>query len=268
MSTVTALSGSNFPIRIGDNLLIGVRPSASSNSSSSSTQTTLSASQGAKVVSTALNNATAIYTTLGTLQGLLQKAANPATAPQDKAATDALSSQVASLKTQIDTLASGAKVGTSNLLSTTDAASVTVKTGSGLKVTVAAQGLDTTSLGLSGLNLTDASSIRTALAKVTQAVGQSQLAVFRLQTADGATSTASTATTPLDAVTKAVANQAAFNASSTTDTTSTTSTTSSTSTSLLSSVLANLKSSTTTGYSSSATSTTSYSPGSILNLFA
>lgn len=246
MSSVTSLSGFNLPIRVGNELLIGVRPSASSSQTSSSAQTPLSASQGAEVVSTALKNSTSISSALSSLQSILQKAADPATAPTDKAAIAAVNAQIDTLKKQIDTLAAGAKVGNSNLLSS-DAASVTVNTGSGLKVTVAAQGLDSKSLGLADIKVGDSEASRNALAKVTQALGQTQLAAYRLQTADGATGI-STATGPSaqDYVSKALANQAAAFSAATTPTVST---------------AANFSS-----YYRSVSGQSSYTPGSFLNL--
>ncbi|CAA7617810.1 putative Flagellin [Candidatus Terasakiella magnetica] len=263
MSSVTSLSGSNLPIRVGNELLIGVRPSAPSRYTSSSAPTPLSAGQGAKVVSTALKNSTSIFSALSSLQNVLQKAADPATAPKDKAATAAVNTQIDTLKKQIDALAAGAKVGNSNLLSN-DTASVTVKTGSGLKVTVAAQGLDAKSLGLADIKVGDSQSSRSALAKVTQALGQTQVAVYRLQTADGATGIpTTTGTSPQDYISKALANQAvAFSI----DYADTTASTTNKAAAAVSTALANQAAANPSSYSISASTQSSYTPGNILNL--
>jgi hypothetical protein len=250
MVATTSLSGSNLPIRSGDNLLIGVRPEAPTSRTGQKpttltpTKDELSAEQGAKMVGTALKKATEVFAKVSELQATLKQAADPASAPKTKAETEALNAKITTLSKEVTALAAEAKVGKSNLLSDDDA-SVTVKTASGLKVTVAAQSLDANGLGISDLKVTDQKSAREALSKVSLAVGQSQLAVFRLQTADGATGTAqaspstnlpdSASSKALEAVKKAVDNQTAFNSS---------------------------------GYSSASASKTSPAAGGILSLFA
>ena len=227
MVAATMLSGSSLPIRSGDTLLIGVRPAKPTSgggreSTSTTGQSELTDEQGAKTVVTALKKATDVFTKLSELQETLKQAEDPASAPMTKNETDALNARITKLSDEVTILAGEAKVGESNLLSG-DAASVTIKTTSGIKVTVAAQALDAKGLGISDIKITDGKSAREALSKVSLAVGQSQLAVFRLQTADAATGTDQTnptATTPdtasnkaLESMKKAVANQIAANSS-------------------------------------------------------
>ena len=59
------------------------------------------------------------------------------------------------------------------------------------------------------LSVTDAASLRAAAGKVARAVGQSQLAVYRLQTADGAVGTAPAASAAATAYGTAIGNQVA-----------------------------------------------------------
>ena len=194
MSTVSASSGPIYSVRIGDTLNIGVRNgSSSSNSSGTSSGTkVVTATQGEATVTAALKQSTEIFKQLSSLQNQIQQAGpNP-----DAATAKALTANIAKITKQIDQLAANANSGTANLLSNANS-SVTVATSSGLKVNIAAQPLDSKSLGLDGLSVSDAASLRAATGKVAQAVGQTQLAVFRLQTADGAVGTTSTATSAL-----------------------------------------------------------------------
>lgn len=179
MTTLTAASGSSLPIRVGETLSIGLRPAASG--SKPSVTTSLTAQQGADVVAKGLTNATAVFGALSSLQYEIQRVG---TSP-DKATAAALTAKIAAAAKQVDQLVAGAKVGKANLLSG-EAGSVSVATGSGLRVNIATQALDATSLGLAGLSVTDGATLRAATGKIAQALGQTQLAVFRLQTADGA----------------------------------------------------------------------------------
>ena len=214
MSTVTALSGSVYSVATNNTLNIGVRPNTSG-SNSSSGATAVTASQGAAAVTAALKQSTDIFKQLSSLQNQIQAAGdNP-----DKATAKALTDNIAKIAKQIDQSAAAAKSGNVNLLSNTNS-SVTVATGSGLKVTIGAQPLDSKSLGISDLTVTDAASLRAATGKVAQAVGQTQLAVFRLQTADGAVGTTSTSSTSSSsaastAYSTASANQLAGSSSNT-----------------------------------------------------
>ena len=206
MTTITALSGSSLPIQIGTTLNIGVRPGASGTTgTTSSGSSTLTAQQGAAAVSKALTNATAIFTALSSLQSQIQQAG----ASPDTATAAALAANITTVKSQIDQLASGGKVNSANLLSGTPS-SVSVATSSGVQVNIATQALDSSALGLSGISVADATSLRAATAKVARALGQAQLAVYRLQTADGAVglspATTSAAATAYD---KASGNQVA-----------------------------------------------------------
>ena len=269
MSTVTASSGPIYSVRIGDTLNIGVRNgSSSSNSSGTSSGTkVLTATQGEATVTAALKQSTEIFKQLSSLQNQIQQAgANP-----DAATAKALTDNIAKISKQIDQLAANAKSGTANLLSNANS-SITVATSSGLKVNIAAQPLDSKSLGLSGLSVSDAASLRAATGKVAQALGQTQLTVFRLQTADGAvgtTSTSSTGSTTSSAAdtaySTASANQIAGSSSNTA--------TAAVEKALSSQIAANTASSTSSydsyGYASYASSTASAtSIPSFLNLFA
>jgi len=211
MSTVTALSGSNFPIGIGNTLNIGVRPSVfSAGTTVASGTAALTAQQGASTVSTALTNATSIFSALSSVLGQIQQAG----ASPDKATAAALTASIAKLDTQINQLAAGAKVGNTNLLASTQG-SVSVATTSGVQVNIAAQGLDSTSLGLGKLAITDAASLRSAVSKISLALGQTQLAIYRLQTANsvvGTTSPTSAASTDYGT---AISNQLAGSSANT-----------------------------------------------------
>jgi hypothetical protein len=162
------------------------------------TETTkLSAKQGAETVDKALTGATATFNALTALQDEIRKAtpASGETLDPDKA--KALNDKIAALTKQIDASTRSTN-GEPNLLSGT-AGAVSVRTGSGVNVTVTAQALDGKALGLSDLKITDAASLREATAVVARAAAQSQLATFRLQAADGLTGSAKTTTSSGDA---------------------------------------------------------------------
>lgn len=261
MIPVTASSGPTYSVRIGDTLNIGARSDTSGSSASSSSSggtKVLTASQGEATVAAALKQSTEIFKQLSSLQNDIQRAGdNP-----DKATAKALSDNIAKISKQIDQLAANAKTGDANLLSNANS-SVTVATSSGLKVSVTAQPLDSKSLGLSGLSVTDDASLRAATGKIAQALGQTQLTVFRLQTADGAVGTASTTSSgsASDAATTAYstasANQIAGSSSNTA--------TAAVEKALSSQIAANASSYDSYG---SATSSSATSIPSFLNLFA
>ncbi|CAA7627512.1 hypothetical protein [Magnetospirillum sp. SS-4] len=233
MVAVSPLSGSNLPIRVGDTLNIGLRPAAPGTPpSTASAAKTLTAKQGAEAVGKALGNATEAFAALSGLQEQIKAATRPG-ATLGKEEAQALNDRIKEVKAKVDKLAADAKVGEANLLSDSQR-SVSVATASGLKVNIATQSLDSKALGLDDIDVTDADSLRKATGRVAQAVGQTQLAVFRLQTADGATGApapsgpgvsayekiaASLAATPepgsaAASLEKALANQAAANATS------------------------------------------------------
>lgn len=205
MSTVTAVSASNLPIRIGDTLNIGVRPAAFETGSATSAGTkVLGAAQGAATVTKALTNATSIFTALTTLQYEIQRAGSS----PDTATAASLTDKIATLTKQIDQLAAGAEVGDANLLAG-QTTSVSVATATGLRVNIATQALDSRSLGLSNLSVSDDTSLRAATGTIAQALGQTQLAVYRLQTADGAVGTSTTSSAASTAYDRALSNQQA-----------------------------------------------------------
>ena len=264
MSTVTASSGPTYSVRIGDTLNIGVRSGTSGSSSSTSSSggtKVLTASQGEATVTAALKQSTEIFKQLSSLQNQIQQAgANP-----DKATAKALTDNIAKISKQIDQLAANAKSGNANLLSNANS-SVTIATSSGLKVSVAAQPLDSKSLGLSDLSVTDAASLRAATGKVAQALGQTQLTVFRLQTADGAVGTNSTSST----TSSSSASSAASTAYSTASANQLAGSSSNTATAAVEKALSSQITANASSYDSygSATSSSANSIPSFLNLFA
>lgn len=204
MATVSPLSGSNFPIQVGTTLNIGVRPAATGSSETPSSAT-LTAQQGADAVTKGLGKSSAIYAELSSLQYKIRQAGS---AP-DEATAKALTAEIAATAKKIDTLAADAKTGSANLLSGSPS-TVSVATGSGVRVNIAAQALDSKALGLDKLSVTDSDSLRAATGAVARALGQTQLTVFRLQTADGAVGISPAATNPgITAYDKALGNQSA-----------------------------------------------------------
>lgn len=194
---VSVSSGSNLPIRVGDTLNIGVRPGSTDSKSSSSAPAgkVLTAQQGATAVAKGLANATSIYTALTSLQYQTSRAIKSDGSAPDAATIKTLSAEIASAKKQIDQLADGAKSGEANLLAG-KTSSVSVATTSGVRVDIATQALDTKSLGLDKISVSDASSLRAAAGKIAQALGQAQLAVYRLQTANSAVGASTTNVDP------------------------------------------------------------------------
>lgn len=232
MVTVSSLSGSSASASSSNTLTIGLSPqlSVARQITTEPTSRTLTAKQGAEAVSKALDGATKEFAALSDLQAQIRAATRSgATLSADDA--KAINAKIKAVADELDKQAAGAKTGDANLLSDKQS-SVTIATASGLRVNVAAQALDSKALGIRDLDVTDADSLRKATARIAQAVGQTQLAAFRLQTADGATGapapanpgsaaydkiSASQSATPAPgsaqaSLEKALANQAAANA--------------------------------------------------------
>lgn len=282
MSSVDTLSNFSLtsPASSYQQAGVSTSPAASAAAASSSlspSQSTLTAGQGGKVVGAALNGAKSIQDSLNQLKDVLSAAADPNTAPKDQAATDAVNARIKTLASQIDSQVANAKVGNSNLLSK-DSTGVTVATSSNQAVTVAGKALDTKSLGLSDIKVTDTQSARAALGQAFLALGKSQLAVFGLQTAavtTGATAAASSSTSStsvLDNVSKALGNQsAALSTDSTSAATSSSSgagVTQATAADYLKQALDNQAAANALNYSNSGTTDYASSRGSIISLFA
>lgn len=165
----------------------------------------LTADQGAAAVAKGASDATAVFAQLASLQDELKKATPADGGALDKDAAKAINDKIKAVAKQFDQLAAGATVGGANLLSGTSS-KIVVTGKAGDQVNVTAQGLDSRSLALGNLDVSDAKSLRAAAGKIALATGKAQMAVFTLEAANGAL-TPPPANPATDAVNLAVANQ-------------------------------------------------------------
>jgi hypothetical protein len=208
MAGISPLSGSSTTVSASKSVSIGLRPGLASTSATSDKAQAgkaLNAKQGAEAVTKGITASTDQFATLSGLQEKLAGATKPG-AELSKADLAAINKQIQEVVAKIDKQAAGAKVGDTNLLAK-NPGGVTVTTESGTKVNIATQAQDSKALGLAdkngkALEVTDAESLRKAVGKIAQAVGQTQLTTFRLQTADGVTGAPAPANAGLEAFDK------------------------------------------------------------------
>lgn len=186
MTGITAIGGDSYSVLSAGT----VSQVASSPSAATTTAASTAASSGAVAQSAQQSNATIEKAStnagkvLEVVNGLRQELADAAKvgASISKDEITRLNQRLAEVRTQVDSLSKGAQVGNANLLSGT-ASSVTVSSASGDRVKVSSQQLDSASLGLNKLAITDAQSLRQAAGQVALANGAAQKIDYNLQVA-------------------------------------------------------------------------------------
>jgi len=154
---------------------------SSSAATSSSGATAQTAAQSSSTIDKASTNASkALALVDGLRQELAQATKAGASISQDEITR--LNQRLGEVRTQVDDLSKSAQVGSANLLAGT-ASAVTVSSASGDRVKVSNQQLDSKSLGLDKLSITDAQSLRQAAGQVALATGKAQKIDYNLQVA-------------------------------------------------------------------------------------
>lgn len=190
--------------------------------------TAQSAQQSSALINKASENAGKAYEALTALRKELATATQAGSSLAQDEITR-LNQRVSQVRDQVNALSTGAQVGGANLLGGT-AASVTVTSAAGDTVRVRSQTLDSKALGLDGLEITDAASLRQAAGQVALASAQAQRVDYNLQVAKSVItpvranpgldafsqigamqSSAPKAGTALDSVAKAISSQTAAN---------------------------------------------------------
>lgn len=186
MAGIMAIGGDSYSVlSAGTVSRVASSTTATTTSSSSAATTTGAVAQSAQQSNATIEKAsTNAGKVLEAVNGLRQELAQATTAgasiSQDEIAR--LNQRLGEVRTQVDSLSKDAQVGSANLLSGT-AAAVTVSSSSGDRVKVSSQQLDSASLGLDKLAITDAQSLRQAAGQVALATGAAQKIDYNLQVA-------------------------------------------------------------------------------------
>lgn len=185
MASVTGIGWDNYAILSGGTVtrvsaVSSLLTAAGGATRSSSGATGTASGRGAELIDKAATNAGLAVRGLDSLRRELAAA----TGAGDSVGADQLAQlnqRLGTVRDQVDALGLGAQVGGANLLAS--GGGVTVTSAAGDTVRVASQRLDSTALGLAGLAVTDAASLRQAAGAVALATAQAGRIDYNLQVA-------------------------------------------------------------------------------------